>query len=151
MLKDNSNAAFEVDKFAEGGAKKEKGEGLGNESEDAKRGEGFILGTAYSGPDFRPSVTPSLEKAPTFVVDNVSLLPILMEKKPVKAALQALTWHMQEGAVAYCKAQRLNCNDKTALRTAISVALRTSAVASMLRQFSASLSAVEVNLFFCSV
>ncbi|KAL8275843.1 hypothetical protein Esti_000406 [Eimeria stiedai] len=115
------------------------------EAEEFRRGEGYIIGAAYSGPEFQPQQPIPLEDPPIFAMENVSLLPILRTRKPINQALAKLTSQLRKTAVDYCAAQQLNCNEEQALQTAISVSIRTSPVASMLRQISASLSAVEVG------
>ncbi|KAL8453093.1 hypothetical protein Emed_000963 [Eimeria media] len=113
------------------------------ETEDFQRGEGYIIGAAYSGPEFHPHQPVQFEDPPIFAMENVSLSPILRTRKPINQALAQLTSLLRKNAVDYCAAQQLNCNEEHALQTAISVSIRTSPVASMLRQISASLSAVE--------
>lgn len=115
--------------------------------EDFQTGEGYVVGAAYSGPEFQPpGHSLPFEEPPIFAMENISLLPLLQTRKPVRAALSTLTGQIQKTAVEYCVVNRLNCSEEQALQTAISVALRTSPVASAFRQISASLSAVEVTL-----
>ncbi|XP_026191695.1 uncharacterized protein LOC34623855 [Cyclospora cayetanensis] len=110
--------------------------------EQSQREVGYIVGSAYSGPEFRLQETPAFEKPPVFAMQNITLLPD-QYRKPIAAALRSFTARMQEAAVEYCKKNHLNCTQEEALHTAISVAIRTSPVASMFRQISASLSALE--------
>ncbi|CDJ47234.1 hypothetical protein, conserved [Eimeria brunetti] len=75
-------------------------------------------------------------------MQNISLLPP-QARKPISLAVRQFSAQMQKAAVDYCTTNNLNCSEQHALETAISVALRTSPTASMFRQISASLSAVE--------
>lgn len=113
------------------------------EDEELQRRDGYIVGEEYSGPEFQPPEQVQLEEPPLFAMQNVSLLPP-QARKPINMAVRQFTAQMQRAAVEYCTANNLNCNEQHALETAISVALRTSPTASMFRQISASLSAVEV-------
>ncbi|OEH77680.1 hypothetical protein cyc_08031 [Cyclospora cayetanensis] len=115
--------------------------------EQSQREVGYIVGSAYSGPEFRLQETPAFEKPPVFAMQNITLLPD-QYRKPIAAALRSFTARMQEAAVEYCKKNHLNCTQEEALHTAISVAIRTSPVASMFRQISASLSALECTQHF---
>lgn len=116
-----------------------------NQMEELRR-EGYIEGAAYSGPEFIPPArSVPLEEPPVFEMENVPLLSLLQTRKPVNAALFALTQQIRQAAVEYCTVNQLNCSEEHALQTAVSVALRTSTVASLLRQISASLSVVEVG------
>ncbi|CDJ62430.1 hypothetical protein, conserved [Eimeria necatrix] len=80
-------------------------------------------------------------------MQNVSILPP-QARKPISSAYRQFTSQMQKAAVEYCTTNNLNCSEQHALQTAISVALRTSPAASMFRQISASLSAVEVMMHY---
>lgn len=113
------------------------------EDEELQRRDGYIVGEEYSGPGFQPADQVILEDPPLFAMQNISLLPP-QARKPINLAVRQFTAQMQRAAVEYCTANNLNCSEQHALETAISVALRTSPTASMFRQISASLSAMEV-------
>lgn len=116
------------------------------DTQDNQREKGYIVGAAFRDPGFEePGTRPPLEDPPIFLMENVSLSPLLRTRKPVQATLSALTAQLQKTAIEYCSNHQLNCSEEHALQTAISLALRTSTVASMFRRFSASLSAVEVG------
>ncbi|CDJ57192.1 hypothetical protein, conserved [Eimeria maxima] len=112
------------------------------EDEELQRRDGYIVGEEYSGPGFQPADQVILEDPPLFAMQNISLLPP-QARKPINLAVRQFTAQMQRAAVEYCTANNLNCSEQHALETAISVALRTSPTASMFRQISASLSAME--------
>lgn len=120
---------------------------LQTEEDELRRGDGFIVGAAYSGPDFQPREPVTIGEPPIFAMQNVSILPP-QARKPISSAYRQFTSQMQKAAVEYCTTNNLNCSEQHALQTAISVALRTSPAASMFRQISASLSAVEVMMHY---
>ncbi|CDI86476.1 hypothetical protein, conserved [Eimeria praecox] len=112
------------------------------EDEELLRRDGYIIGAEYSGPEFQPAAQVTLEDPPLFAMQNISLLPP-QARKPINLAVRQFSAQMQKAAAEYCTANNLNCTEQHALETAISVALRTSPTASMFRQISASLSAME--------